>query len=399
MAARKKQADGPAEWERLRKIAENAPKEYTPDQAKVMEYVRKRIKQGKRTFILWYGGVRAGKSTGAAEAIFEHAKNKSGAVYGCGAYTSTLAADIFASKFEALAAANNMEFHSTLGGRHMFTTFGDNRVVYVGGSILGRDAAVQGLTWNGLILDELPNLQKTFINQCEARVSEPGALRVYTANKYNPYHWTTKYYYERAKNGKINGKLFDSNTEDNQHLDKSFIDERLNEYDEVTRARFIENEFALDKPAIFQPLPAQNAEGTPILTVIYGADNGTTHWVTVRKNADYMTLADAGEFQSHEWAGHMDGLAPLVLVNSDRPALARELRRKGVRIKAYKADFEPRRVEATQLLMGEGKLRLNTDLDELVEAIDVYHTGGHYMEPAVRCVELAGEYITRTKLG
>lgn len=395
---KKKAPSTPAEWEAIRLLGETAPIDLTPDQQKVMDYVREQIKKNERTFILWYGGVRAGKSTGAAKAIFEHAKNRSGAVYGVGAFTSTLAADIFVSKFEALAAHAQMDFNSVLGGRHMYTAFGDNRVVYVGGSTLGRDASIQGLTWDGLILDELPNLQKTFINQCEARTSEHGALRIYTANKYNPYHWTTRYYYERAMRGAIKCKLFDSDTSDNHHLDKSFIEERMNEYDETTRKRFIDNEFALDKPAIFQPLPAENGDGAKLFSVVYGADNGVTHWMTIKRNGDYLSMADAGDFQTHEWSDHLGGFAPLVLINSDRPTLGRELRSKGIKVKAYQAVFEPRRIEATQLLVGDGKLRLNTELDELVEAIDVYNTGGTYPHQAVRCVEIAGEYITRAKL-
>lgn len=365
----------------------------TPKQKKALAAIRKAIKQRERLLLLLYGGVRAGKSTCASDGMIEHSTKRYGELYGLGAYTLRQAFEIFEPKFMDICQARGITFHAARSNSDPHFDVGDNRFMLTGGNDMGRDRHVQGLTWAGLILDELPLLNRDYVMQCEARTSDSGALRIYTANKPNPYHWTTKHYYKRAKDGKIKATLFDWDTRDNPHIGQDYIDERVNEYDDKYRSRFINNEFVLDSPPIYEPLFDDSSPDGESVTVLYG--NGPGYDMVHATSTPYGLCANGA---SSVTLPDMDGLIPdmnTVFVNSERPILARRIRQAGKAVRGYRADYEPRRVEYTQLAIADGKLRVSPDVDQLIEEIALYSSGGMYRNGYVRGFEVLGEYLYR----
>ena len=376
----------------LRDIGGMAVAGLTADQIRVLTDIQAAVEANERFFALWYGGIRAGKSTGGAYGIALHSKAREGCEYIVGAYTIRQAMAIFLPKFKAAAALLDMKYKEYKGAANPHIELGENLISLYGGSDAGRDRNVQGLTVAGLLLDEIPLLNKEFIHQNEARASEAGALRIYTANKVHPYHWTTQYYFDRAKKGLINAKLYDSATADNPYIGQDFIDERINEYDDKHRTRFIENEFSLDSPPLYSPTFADAPEGE-FISVLYG--EGTTFHVLNAARTDYgYCVTGATEYDANlEIADVVFGST--VLINADRPMLARMLRRGGMAVRGYQGEYAPRRLEQTQRALSGAVLRFAPDLDSLTQAVDEYSTGGIYKSPLIRCLEALGEYVSK----
>ena len=365
----------------------------TKKQKQALAAVRRAHKVRQRLLLLLYGGIRAGKSTAATQCLIEHGKHRHSQLYGLGAYTMRQAFEIFEPKFIDECKDKGITFHASHGSSDPHFIVGENKVMITGGNDVGRDKHVQGLTWGGLILDELPLLNRDYVMQSEARVSEPGALRIYTANKPNPYHWTTKHYYRRAKEGKIAATLFDYDISDNPHIGADFIEERTNEYDDKYRNRFINNEFVLDDLPLYEPMFDDLEPAADNVTVLYG--NGQGYDMVQAVQTDYGLCAHTAQPLT---IADIEGYIPdmgTVFVNSDRPIIARKIRQAGRQVRGYQADFTPRRVEYTQMAIADGKLKLTPAVDPLIEEIALYSTGGMYRNGYVRGFEVMGEYVYR----
>ena len=365
----------------------------TKKQQQALAAVRKAIKARQRLLLLLYGGIRAGKSTAGVVGMVEHSQKHYGSTYGLGAYTLRQAFEIFEPKFFDVCESKGVTFHASRGSNDPHFTVGDCRFMLSGGNDVGRDKNIQGLTWAGLLLDELPLLNRDFVMQCEGRTSDSAALRIYTANKPNPYHWTTKHYYNRAKKGQIAATLMDWDITDNPHISEDFIDERTNEYDDKYRNRFINNEFVLDQPPIYEPLFDDGDNDVDGVTVLYG--NGPGYDMVQAAGTEYGLLTHTSIPVTLK---ELDGLIPdmdRVFVNSERPMLARKIRAAGKAVRGYDAVFQPRRVEYTQIATGDGRLRVAQSAEELIEEIALYSTGGMYRSGYVRGFEILGEYLCR----
>ena len=369
----------------------------TPHQRAALDAVDAALAADDRLFILNYGGVRAGKSTGAAMACLVHASQRQGQTYLIAAATQRQGMAIFMPTFEKYAVELGLPYKATRGSSPRMEIDGNTFLIY-GGSDAGRDKMIQGLTLTGLILDEFPLLHPDFIAQAEARLSVSGALRVYTANKMSPYHWSTLHYYNRAVAGEINAVLLDSVIADNEAVGSDFAEERELEYGEKHFRRFINNEFTLDAEPIYVPgYQEPDADVAADLTVFYS----TGHDMVLLTLARYPDGRAA--IVSHETldantplADVSERLGRTVLVNSERPTVARQLRRLGHRVIGYDGDYEPRRVGYTLDLLTQGQLTFAGELTDLRQAVDEYTVPGMYKcTGAVRALEMAGEYLAR----
>ena len=378
-----------------RKKAADPIGELTPQQSAVMTHVDAAIAEQRRLFILWYGAIRQGKSTGATIAMLKHAKQRTGATYMVAAYTGRQVIAIFYPLFKKYAKLMEMEYHEVRGSSPYMEIGGNTFLVY-GGRNEGQDESIQGLTLSGLLLDEFPLLKYDFVSQAEGRTSPPDALRIYTANKNkSPYHWSSRLYYERAQKGEIAATLFDSDTRDNQFVADEFFDERLNEYDDIHAARFINNEFRLDRPTLYD-CQLDEMDSKPTLSALYCEGNEISV-VSVSETPYGFCITESPEFSTATPLNEMM-LGDVVMTNTDRPMLVRQLRTMGKRVRAYRGDYEPRRVDYTQTLLNSGKLRAHKDLTPLLEAMDQYGIAGMYPDGRIRALEMLGEYIGRKRL-
>lgn len=369
--------------------------ELTPQQAVVMGHVDSALAERRRLFILWYDAIRQGKSTGATIAMLKHSQQRKGATYMVACYTQRQVVAIFYPLFKHYAALMGLPYHE-VRGNSPYMEIGDNMFLVYGGRNEGQDATIQGLTLAGLLLDEYPLLKYDFVAQAEGRTSVDDALRIYTANKNrSPYHWSSRLYYKRAERNEINAILLDSDTRSNQFVSEEFYEERISEYDELHTARFVNNEFRLDQPALYN---AQLDDDTsdPVISALYCEGNAisvlnaspTEYGFCITSSPEYSVTVPVNEM----------GLGATVMTNTDRPMLVRTLRRAGKRVRAYRGDYEPKRVDYAQTLLNEGRIRVNSEITPLLEALDQYGIAGMYTDGRIRALEMLAEYIGRKRL-
>lgn len=364
----------------------------TPGQETAIAALEAAIAVSERLFVLWYGGVRGGKTVGACKLLVGHSYNRA-EQYIVGAYTQRQVWNIIAPKVKAECELRGIKYKAHRDPNNPRMDVGDNEFLVYGGKDSGQDRNVQGNTAAGLLLDEFVNLNEDFVKQCEARTSVKGAIRVYTANKPSPHHWTTEYYYNRALRGEIKALLLDTDTEDNQFLDRDYVEERISEYDDKTRDRFISNLFVLDKPPIYTPLvvPPIDSGNDIALVAILGAD---AYLMPIRHTDMGWLICDGTKYRL-PFMPNED--AKMYLVPDNFPLLAKDLRRVGKKAKVYRTNPDDRRREIAQKLMGQRQVKVASDAKDLLRAIELFSNpllSDGYLIPAL---DGACEYLHRTK--
>lgn len=227
----------------------------TKSQKKVLNYVRKSVKDRQRALVYNCGGVRAGKSYGSILALIEHwtlrgRPTTQGMIL---AYTSQLAQSVFGpiidlvvGEIEGLSVKVNYSMVNPRATVEDSQTGNRLTVLFRAAGHAGDERAIQGLTLSALIVDELSNLKRQVVSQAECRVSEPLGLRVFCMNKTSRHFWANKYYADRIRSGEIPGLVVDSELKDNPHISEDYIRERQTEFTGRDLERFINNQYTPD---------------------------------------------------------------------------------------------------------------------------------------------------------
>lgn len=365
----------------------------TPSQKEVMAYVHDRIVSGERGFVYWLGGVRSGKSFGTAMAFMEHQSHRRDANYLILAYTQTQALTIYGAYFRTIGEAMGLDVKVTSGAKARISIPETGNVFLVkGADSEGRDKAIQGLTVAGLIADETVLLNRQALHQAEARVSDNGALRIYTSNKANEYHWTSKYYLKRIKSGAIAGKVVDSVVADNSHVAADYVAERSAEYTGDTLTRFIDNEFTLEGRPLYDIRLGIKKDRGYVMVTIYGHPAGFE--ILVSSVGSLLMFTDAVSLDIGEdpikWIREHVPQCWRLLLNGDQPLLARRARRYGISVKSYREHYMSSYNEVLARACARKLVWVDPKHEGLVEAIRTYYRPGEYQFPMVRAVEATG---------
>lgn len=371
--------------------------EATPSQRAVMEYVAACHRANDRGLVWWMGGVRSGKSYGASMALMEHIRHRQGKTYMVLAYTAIQALQVFGGSLETIAEAMDIETKLNRSPSNPKLIIPENQceVLFRGADKTGRDRAIQGLTLDGLVVDETPNLHRQTVHQAEARVSGHAGLRIYTSNKTSIYHWTTKYYMDRIKSGSIPGLVVDSNVAENLHVDKDYREERANEYQGEVLRRFMDNEFTLDNPPIYKPRYEKKKETGPMWISVFGHHSGwEIVWGTLK---DHLVVRGSVSLEPEE------DLVPIlksitndsatVLIDVDHRLIAKRIRKEpAFTVRGYKPSYSQIKCEVLHSAIREGMVYVEPD-SGLAEAIETYHKPGHYDYPVIVCVEATAHLL------
>ena len=375
----------------------------TPSQVEVMEYMKAR-KPGERAFIFWLGGVRSGKSYGAAIALVSHVVTNKAKTYMVLAYTQTQAVQIYGNYLKTVAETMGYRVRLTRGAASPRLSFLDlgSDILFKGADKAGKDAAIQGLTLDGLVVDEVPLLNRDALHQAEARVSGKGAIRVYTSNKTSEFHWTTKYYIHRLRMKEIPGLLIDSTVEENPHVDDEYVKERTGEFTGVTLTRFIENKFALDAPPLYKPVLGElKVRGNKVTTVFGHAGGYEVIKGRWGKNGpdDVLVVQEANSFLTYDDLdpSHIGSRDRTVMVNSNQSLLARWLRAAGYSIRGYKEMYSDRKRDILKHACAGKQIWCSVDIRHMHEALMTYSKPGVYDMPIIIAFEALAEPV-RSKL-
>ncbi|MYF38267.1 MAG: hypothetical protein F4219_05800 [Gammaproteobacteria bacterium] len=386
----------------------------TPSQEEALQATEAAVVAKQRLLLWWMGGVRAGKSYGSALCFLRHQHDREQALYLILAYTQSQAQRVFGPVFQNLGEALGYTVRVTGGSSPKIEVWTDGRsykrgmeggnvFLLKGADTIGRDRAIQGLTCDGLLCDELALLDRNTVHQAEARVSKPGGLRIYTTNKTHEYHWSVKYYVNRIKSGAIQGKILDCSVQENPHIDADYVAERCSEFTGNTLTRFMENEFSLDAPPIYDVKVLDDPLQTDgrLAVSIYGHPNGY-EVVVARLTTDGLYLDNAYSLPVQtdvvQFVKENVGAAPnVVLLNRTQTILARWLRRQRWPIKGFGGPGDARVQEPLLKACGRGLVTMNPDAYGLIEAVKTHHQPGRLDYPVIAAVEALG-YTVRSRL-
>ena len=357
-----------------------------------MDAVEKAIADKERLFILRLGGIRAGKSKGAVQCLIRHSLEYENQNYLVCHYTARLVLANLVPIFQSVC--NQMELPlKVVRGTSPRMEIGSNTFHIFGGADMGREKSIQGITAAGIIADEYPLLHRDFLAQAEARISVKGAIRIYTGNKGSPYHWATKHYYDRIKNGEINGVLIDSDVKDNQHLDETFIEERYSEYDDIHKTRFMDNEFALVLPPIYNVQLNTNDEIGYVVACILWQRNTQMLELAIfyDEDNDYYTIKSFG--YSDIPITDTQSQANEVLISPNNPILRKAIRETKKRVRGYSDIPNTRIPEICQHLFAAGKIKVANNDNMMLQQIDEYNCIGLYNGIYIQAIETLCQYL------
>ena len=368
-----------------------------------LDYVRSGI--GKRRFIYWLGGVRSGKSYGATQCFVEHAfenaTKDSSKLYLVLGYTSPQVLQIYSGYFKQIAKQEGLKCELSRATYDPSVILRDEDIgaeakfIFRGADSKSKASTIQGLTIHGLLCDEVANLNRETLHQAEARISEPGALRVYTSNKTTPYHWSRKYYVDRIREHAINGIVLDAETRDNKNVSDDYIDEREAEYEGDTLDRFIHNKFTLDDEPLYSiptiskaDLHDNNKLATFYNLFLYHHDRGQEVVKTVYDITNQRTVILLGQSLTNSEVLQVDtGETCTLWVNSGRHYAIKELRKAGAMVRCYSPRHEDWKTQVIQESINRNRLVILDSADGLIEAVQLYNSPGYSDHPIINALE------------
>ena len=369
--------------------------QFTPTQEQVLDLVNKSIADNERLFVLWYGGIRAGKTYGMVYSAVKHSTHHEDKNYIVGGYTLRSIINNVVPYFKEVSKEFDLPIKVVEGGINPRAEIGDNRFLFYGGDKMGRDKNIQGATAIGLIVDEFELVNRDFLKQCEGRISNDGALRIYTSNKGQPYSWAKKEYYDRAEKGEIEAILVDSNPEENTFISEDFWKEKETEYDSYYKRRFLSNDFAsVSEPVYDVTYVDMPIEDTPeSLTMIYSY--GKHHFSIPFYMVDGRYII--GNVKEETSPVDVEGITRkgVVLVNHTANMLARECLSHKIAVRGYSDTYVPHKYELSQRAFSGEKVVVLEDAEHTKECLETYHFAGLTENPEINAIESGIEYLTR----
>lgn len=382
----------------------------TKTQNEALNYITNN--EGRRRFIYWLGGVRSGKSYGACMAFVQHAfessDKKDTRLYMILGYTSPQVMTIYSSYFQEIAKQEGLfcEVCKATFDPHILIKNEDTgqqaKFIFRGADCDSKANAIQGLTLHGLLADEVANLNRNTLHQAEARISEDGALRVYTSNKTSPYHWTIKYYIERIRERIIPGLILDAESRDNPNVNNAYLEERELEYEGETLDRFIHNKFTLDEEPLYNipvvPVDLKAVKWAPYYNVfIYVHEKG---YEIVKSGFDMgsrrTVITDGKSFKLDQDAYlHGGSEAANVYINAGYPYEVNDLRMAGYNVGVYSGRHEDWKTQIIMRAAQSGQLVISEDAGHLIEAIQLYNSPGYPDHLIINALEGMADYIRR----
>lgn len=346
----------------------------------------------KKEAIVCDGAVRSGKTLAMGLSFFLWAMTCfDGRKFGvCGKTISSLRRNMLSEilpKLEALGAvwkekrSENLVTVTFQGRRNQFYIFG------------GRDESsaslIQGITFAGILLDEVALMPRSFVEQACARCSVAGSRLWFNCNPAGPSHWFYKQWILEAE--KRNCLRLHFTMEDNPSLTKTIRQRYERLYSGVFYRRFIKGEWAqaegrvydFFEPDMVRPVPDGDFEqwyiscdyGTvnPTSMGLWGLQEGV--WYRVQEFY-FDSRAAQRQMTDEEYALALEKLAggralAAVIVDPSAASFIEVLRRRGLPVR--KADNDVLSgIRLTADLLKTGKMVICAGCDDLIREMDEY---------------------------
>ena len=365
---------------------------FSPKQRQVMTWWLPGSPHYQREAIVCDGAVRSGKTMAMGLSFFLWAQtNFDGQRFGvCGKTIASLRRNVLSEilpRLEGLGAqwkerrSDNLVTVTFLGHRNQFYIFG------------GRDESsaslIQGITFAGILLDEVALMPRSFVEQACARCSVTGSRLWFNCNPAGPGHWFYQTWILKAENRNCLRLQF--TMEDNPSLTEAIRQRYRNLYSGVFYRRFILGQWAqaegrvydFFEPEMARPVPGGTFEkwyiscdyGTvnPTSMGLWGLQNGI--WYRV-KEFYFDSRAKMRQMTDEEYALALQELAgtreiTAVIVDPSAASFMEVLRRKGWWVQ--KADNDVLSgIRMTGDALKEGKVVICQGCDDCIREMEEY---------------------------
>ena len=333
------------------------------------------------------GAVRSGKTMAMGLSFFLWAMSSfDGMRFGvCGKTIASLRRNVLSEilpRLEALGATwkekrtENLVTVTFRGRRNQFYIFG------------GRDESsaslIQGITFAGVLLDEVALMPRSFVDQACARCSVAGSRLWFNCNPAGPGHWFYKTWILEAQQRKCLRLHF--TMEDNPSLTEEIRQRYQRLYTGVFYQRFVLGQWVQAAgrvydffgPDLVQPVPKGPFDrwyiscdyGTvnPTSMGLWGSCGGV--WYRV-KEFYFNSREQQRQMTDEEYAKALAELAEAVIVDPSAASFIEVLRRRGWQVK--KADNDVLSgIRLTSDLLKEGKLVICEGCGDCLREMDEY---------------------------
>ena len=365
---------------------------FSPKQKRVLSWWVPGNRDCQKEAIVCDGAVRSGKTMAMGLSFFLWAMSSfQGQRFGvCGKTISSLRRNVLSEilpRLEGLGASwkekrtENLVTVRFLGRENRFYIFG------------GRDESsaslIQGITFAGILLDEVALMPRSFVEQACARCSVAGSRLWFNCNPAGPSHWFYQTWILEAE--KRNCLRLHFTMEDNPSLTREIRERYERLYTGVFYRRFIQGQWAQAEGRVYDFFERSMVQSVPkgpfekwYISCDYGTVNPTSMglWgkcggIWYRVKEFYFSSRQAQrQMTDEEYAAALQNLAgersiTAVIVDPSAASFIEVLRRRGWRVK--KADNDVLSgIRLTSDALKEGKLVICEGCDDLIREMDEY---------------------------
>ena len=365
---------------------------FSPKQKTVLTWWLPGSPHREREAIVCDGAVRSGKTLAMGLSFFLWAMVCfDGQKFGvCGKTISSLRRNVLSEilpRLEAMGAGWTEKRTENLvtvrfGGRK-------NQFYIFGGRDESSAGLIQGVTFAGILLDEVALMPRSFVEQACARCSVAGSRLWFNCNPAGPGHWFYKTWIQEAE--QRNCLRLHFTMEDNPSLTAQIRERYQRLYTGVFYRRFILGQWVQAEGRVydfFQPEMAREAPQGPFSQWYISCDYGTVNptsmglwgkqgevWYRV-KEFYHDSRREMRQLTDEEYAGELEKLAggrPITAVIADPSAASfiEVLRRRGWNVR--KADNDVLSgIRRTSDCLKEGKIVICRDCGDCLRELEEY---------------------------
>lgn len=198
--------------------------------------------------ICWLGGVRSGKTVGACMSLLEIMRQRPGD-YGVMSFSQANTDRNVRPVLHTLLD-NAYEIFEERKASPQYISLEWGKIWFFTASDRACEKALQGVTLQGALTDEILLYPKEVVMQLVARFTYDNPFWIMTANKSNPSHWIKTEWIDENKVIEINSEV-----RDNPYVSRQAISWHEDLIVGPHRERMIENEWANETNLIKAPLP------------------------------------------------------------------------------------------------------------------------------------------------
>ena len=365
---------------------------FSPKQRRVLTWWVPGRVDAEREAIVCDGAVRSGKTLAMGLSFFLWASACfQGQRFGiCGKTVGSLRRNVLSEVLPKLEAMGGVWKEKRTENLLTLRLLGHENHFYIFG---GRDEAsqdlIQGITFAGILLDEVALMPRSFVEQACARCSVSGSRLWFNCNPAGPEHWFYKTWILEGE--KRNCLRLQFTMEDNPSLTESIRQRYRRLYSGVFYRRFILGQWVQAEGRVYDFFRAEMVAPTPrepmeeyYISCDYGTVNPTSMGLWGRKAGVWYRIrefyfdsrAQMRQMTDEEYADALQHLAgdrrlTAVIVDPSAASFMEVLRRRGFRVKKAKNEVISG-IRLTADHLKNGKIVLCQGCEDCLREMELY---------------------------